>query len=279
LLLLALLPSARGQELPLELQLAVSHSNPFDTRNSDAYSGFAFPYFGLPDSVNGGFGVSGMFRYKLSDHLNVLFDLGYDYTYLYQDDVLDEWEWRYWEDTYIEFIPGLTVEDVNRTLRYNAESDTTQFSAIFIPTQRLRELKISVGGGFRLQIMERLSMNIDIKFGASLFSRELRMDEKWIKRFKLDPENPEKYDYEYKFDLLHFAPSKTGTRFYLAPSAGIQYDLGNTLALGFDFIYVQYLDRSQIGWLEDIFGISPDSHKWFPLISKYQLQIGLIFKY
>jgi len=216
-------------------------------------------------------------KVNLSDFLSEI--LGYDYTYLFQDDVLEEWNWDYWEKTYIEFLPGLTVEEANSTLQYNAETDTTQFSAVFIPTQRLKELKISLEAGYHLSLSERFTATFGLEFGASLFYRELRMEEKWIKRFKLDTLTTDEYDYEYRFDLLHFAPSKKGTRIYLAPSAGLNYYLDQNFDLELDIIYTQYLSHSQIGWLEDLLGVPKDSEKWFPVDSKFLIRFGLIFKY
>ena len=65
----------------------------------------------------------------------------------------------------------------------------------------------------------------------------------------------------------------------MAPSAGLRYSLNNDLALEFDLMYSQYLSHDQIGWLEDLFGVSKDSEKWFPLTSKFHLQLGLVFNY
>ena len=279
LLITAPVLKVTAEDWPIELKIALSHSNTLETKNSNSYNGFGFPYFGLPDSVNGGFGVSLDFRYKFTESFRVAIKIGYDYTYLFQDDVLEEWNWDYWEKTYIEFLPGLTVEEANSTLQYNAETDTTQFSAVFIPTQRLKELKISLEAGYHLSLSERFTATFGLEFGASLFYRELRMEEKWIKRFKLDTLTTDEYDYEYRFDLLHFAPSKKGTRIYLAPSAGLNYYLDQNFDLELDIIYTQYLSHSQIGWLEDLLGVPKDSEKWFPVDSKFLIRFGLIFKY
>ena len=268
-----------AQDQALEFKLGLSHQMALDTRYGSEYCGYGHPHFNGSDSVNAGFGLSAGFRYKLSDQFRVGLKIGYDYMYLYQDNVLDEWDWEYWEKTYIEFIPGLTVEEANRTLRYNAGTDSTLFSAVFEPTQRLKELKLATEVSYQIRVWEDISATVGLEFGASMFSRELRMNEHWIKRFKLDSASVEKFDYEYEFELLHFAPSKKGTRFFLAPAIGLSWDLGDTFLATFDWRFTQYLGRQHVGWLEDLFGIPADSEKWFPVKSKMQFELGLVFKY
>lgn len=268
-----------AEDLPIEFKFTLSHQNALETKRSAAYDGFGMPYLGLPDSVNGGFGLSAAFNYRITDAFRAGIKIGYDYMHLYQRDVLDEWDWDYWEKTYIEFIPGLTVEEANKTLRYNAGTDSTQFSAVFEPVQRLKELKISTQAEYHLPVYKELSAVLGLEFGASLFSRQMEMHEHWIKRYQLDPESTEKYDYEYKFELLHFAPPKTGVRFFLAPAIGVNFDLNDAMAVTADFIYVQYLGHQQVGWLEDLLRIPADSEKWFPVKSKFLISLGLVLKY
>ena len=279
LLALVLGGSLSAQNWPLEVKLSAWHQNVFDDRNTEspAYRGFGFPYFNMPDSIKGGFGLGSEFRFKLSESFRVLLQVNYDYMYLFQDDVLTEWKWAYWEDTYIEFLPGITVEEANRTLRYT--SGDSIYSAVFVPQQRLKELRLATGLTYTHKLWNKLDGFIGLEVGASLYTRELRMTEKWTKRFKLDTLSTERFDYDYRYDLLHFAPSKNGTRFYLAPILGLKYALARNTDLELNYRYMQYIDRKFIEGIENLFQITGNSQKWFPLYSKYQLQLGIVFKY
>lgn len=278
-LMLDFFQTLTAQEWPLEVKISALHQGVFEARQtaSKDYTGFGFPYFDFPDSVEGGFGVAAEFRFKLTERFKILLQVGYDYMYLFQDDVLDEWDWDYWEDTYIEFLPGITVDEVNKTLRYT--SGDSIFSAIFEPSQRLKELRLSTGFGYTQPLFGKLEGIIACELGASLFNRELRMTERWTKRFKLDTLSTGKFDYEYKYDLLHFAPAKEGTRFYIAPTLGLKYNLGQNADLEFNYRHLQYIDRKYIKTIEDFFQITDRSQQWFPVYSKYQFQLGIVFKY
>ncbi|MBD3290874.1 hypothetical protein GF337_18850, partial [candidate division KSB1 bacterium] len=97
-----------------------------------------------------GFGLGAQMKFRLRQNLDLNLNVRYDYSFLEQNDVLDEWEWDYWEDTYIDFIPGAEPEIINKTLVYT--STDSIYSAVFDPTQRLQELKLSLGFEYSLPL-------------------------------------------------------------------------------------------------------------------------------
>jgi len=293
---------------PVEIKLSGFHQNVADKKSSPDYGvyayqpysesgqtfsmvntgGFGFSYLGWPDSVDAGYGLEAEMRYIISDNIRLSFQIGYDYMHVYQWDVLDEWDWDYWEKTYIEFIPALTVDQANKTFRYNYKfnedgqfvpDDSMQFSAKFLPIQRLKELRLGIGGLYRLPVTEKFSAQFRLDGGVSLYTRQLHMREDWIKRFNLSGDSTQIYDYEYKLNLLHYAPLKKGARFYLTPGVGLNYQLNNVFDFEFDFRFLQYIDRKYSAWLEDVFGFPSRSEEQFPVYSKYFFQFGLVFKY
>jgi len=246
--------------LPVEITVKGGYQLPLDLRRADSGSGFGF---------------AGQFIYRFDPAWRVFFNIAYDYMYLAQDDVIDEWNWAYWEDTYIPFLPGINVEEVNRTLRY----DNGERAAVFEPAQRLKELRLSLGGAYDLAITEAFTAVLEFDFGISMFDRELRMTEHWTRRYILESEAGDTARYNYTYDLLHFAPSHKGTRFFAAPAAGLTYLLSDYIDLAAEIRYIQYLNRNDIQWLEDFFNIYEDSQQYFPLNSKLMINIGIRFRY
>ncbi|MBC7185786.1 MAG: hypothetical protein H5U38_02005, partial [Calditrichaeota bacterium] len=60
-----------------------------------------------------GIGSDLQMLFRLRGGLYVKLGAGYDYLWLRQRDVLDEWQWDYWEKTYIDFLPGAKAQHVN----------------------------------------------------------------------------------------------------------------------------------------------------------------------
>ena len=227
-------------------------------------------------SEGSGYGGVAQFNYNIGKRFRLNFAVGSDMMNLTQSDVLDEWQWDYWEDTYIDFLPGATVEIVNQTLRY--DSNDSLFSARFSPDQNLKELTLGIGTDYSMSLSGKFSGVIGVQLGISKFKRELRMEEHWIKRFDLDS-TVAGLDYEYEYDLLHFAPSKQGSKIFAAPQFGLNYQLSNSLALTAAGQYLVYFDRGSVEWLENLFGISDDGERWFPLKNKLRVGVGLTFSY
>lgn len=227
-------------------------------------------------SEGSGYGGVAQFNFDIGKRFRLNFAVGSDIMNLTQSTVLDEWQWDYWEDTYIDFLPGATVEIVNQTLRY--DSNDSLFSARFSPDQNLKELTLGVGADYRISLSGKFSGVVGLQLGISKFKRELRMEEHWIKRFDLDS-TVAGLDYEYEYDLLHFAPSKQGSKIFAAPQVGLNYQLSNSLAFTAAGQYLVYFDRSSAEWLENLFGISDAGERWFPLKNKLRLGVGLVISY
>lgn len=230
----------------------------------------------LRASAARGFGGGGRIAWGLTEKLAVSFEVGADYTALTQSDVLDEWDWAYWEETYIDFLPGADVAEVNRTLRY-ASGDGI-YTARFDPSQSMREIRLTAGLAYDIPVTGRFSGFVGLDVGASLFRRELKMTEHWEKNFDLDTAAVGT-DYVYELDLLHYAPAKTGTRLIAMPALGLRWALMDALDLELAGRFVYYGQRDSIEWLEDLLGIGADSQQWFPFKSKAQLTLGLRFRY
>ncbi len=220
-----------------------------------------------------GFGLGAQMKFRVRKKLDFNLNVNYNYSFLEQNDVLDEWEWDYWEDTYIDFIPGAEPEIINKTLLYT--STDSIYSAVFDPTQRLQELKLSLGFDYTFQLTKRLSLYFGFDGGFSLFFRELKMQEHWTKRFKTDSLSSEKFDYEFNYDLLHFAPTKKGNKFYTSTFVGTKFYLSNSLDLDMGVHYVNYFHRDKLLGIN----FSENARRWFPIKSKVMIAFGLTFKY
>lgn len=220
-----------------------------------------------------GFGVGANMTFILSRHFDYSLKVHYDYLALSQNNVLDEWEWDYWEDTYIDFLPGTEPEIVNKTLSYT--STDSIYSATFHPTQRLKELRLLTGFDYHFPVYKNISLYAGLDAGISLFTRQLHIEENWTKRFKLDSLSTGKFDYNYEYDLLHFAPPKKGTKLFIAPHAGIKFLLNYSLDFTCGVQYLQYINQDKLLGMK----LSEHGNKWFPVKAKIMLMLGLVFKY
>ncbi|MBN1153987.1 hypothetical protein JXB12_03620 [candidate division KSB1 bacterium] len=260
--LILILLSVRGQgyaqDKPIKLRIFTSLHTQLEEHKVEEASGY---------------GIGAQMGFALTSKLDVKLGILHDHHYLTQQNVLDIWEWDYWEDTYIDFLPGTEPEIVNKTLNYT--STDSIYSAVFNPTQSLKELRLFTGLQYNQPITSKFVAYMGFDAGFSLFFRELKMEEQWTKRFKIDSLSTEKFDYEYNYDLLHFAPSKKGTTLFLSPFLGAKYDLSSSLDLDVGFHYVQYIKRKELAGLK----LSNAAEKWFPMQSKIQIVVGLTFKY
>lgn len=228
-------------------------------------------------SEGSGYGGDLQFSYDLGRRFYGFFQVAVDQMGLTQRDVLDEWDWAYWEDTYIEFLPGADVEEVNRTLVYNSGDGI--YSAVFEPGQNLREVRLAGGVDYRFRLKGRLEAYSGMGFGVSLYKRNLSMEEHWTKRFKLDTLSTGQFDYEYQYDLLHFAPAKSGARAFAAPALGLRLGLNDSFDLDIGGQLIYYFRRENFQAVDDLLGLSAADEQWFPLKSKAKISLGITFKY
>jgi len=219
-----------------------------------------------------GFGLGAQMNFRLWKGLEIQLKVNYDYLALSQNDVLDEWDWDYWEKTYIDFLPGTNAQTVNKSLTYTSADSI--YSADFDPTQRLKELRLMSGLEYNFPLSKRIKLFLGIDAGVSLFFRELQMNEHWTKRFKIDSLSTTKFDYEFQYDLLHFAPTKKGSKLFAAPRLGLRFILNPSLDFDLAAHYIHYLDWNEFAGIKLTHG-----HEWFPLKSKFLVSFGLVFKY
>ncbi len=258
------LPVSGQQLLPLEIKISGGYQQPTGLKQVESANGFT---------------LAGQLAYTATENLNFHFDIGFDQTSLSQQNVLDEWNWGYWEETYVPFLPAVDVEEVNRTLRY----DDGERSAVFEPEQSLKELRLAIGSAYQLKLSQNITGFIQFDFGASSYSRELRMTEHWTRRFELTESNPDggidTTNYNYNYDLLHFAPAKTGWRLFIAPAIGASYNISESIDLVAETKYLYYLKRSQVEWLEELLSIPAESEQFFPFEAKWLIALGVRFNY
>ncbi len=197
---------------------------------------------------------------------------GYDYLWLRQWDVLDEWKWDYWEKTYLDFLPGAKAQRVNQRLRYTSADSI--YSAVFHPSQQLKELRLVAGAEQVLRVSDAWRLEAGCTFGVDLFYRELEMREEWTKRFNVDTTSAD-LDYGFRYRLLHFAPTRKGASLFVAPSLGVRLVVSPAIDIGGQMAYVHYFRGDRYLGVR----LSKDGATWFPLKGKVMCGLGVIFKY
>lgn len=258
LIIFALISHLTAQEKPITITLLGTVQSQLEQSQASRIAG---PGLGAQMSV------------RLLPQVDFKLQVNYDYQFMTQGDVLDRWKWDYWEKTYIDFLPGTDATIVNKTLTYT--STDSIYSATFKPVQRLKELRLSAGLKYRLPIVKWLQVYSALDFGSSIFFRELQMHEKWIKRYRIDSLATTKFDYEYRYDLLHFAPARKGTILFGAPSLGVKIYLTSALDLDLSAQYLYYFHRKTLWGIK----LSDTAYTWFPMKSKMVFSMGVVFKY
>jgi hypothetical protein len=219
-----------------------------------------------------GIGSALQMVFGLPRNVHLRIGVGYDYLWLRQKDVLDEWQWDYWEKTYIDFLPGAKAQHVNQTLRYTSADSI--YSATFHPSQQLKELRLHLGVDYTLALGRRLALVSGCTFGTDLFYRELEMREDWTKRFNIDTTSAD-LDYAFHYRLLQFAPTRTGASYYVAPTVALRVSISPAVDLDGELAYVHYFRRDRVLGIR----LAEAGSKWFPLKGKVLGSIGVTFKY
>ena len=223
-----------------------------------------------------GYGAGAELSTRVWPRVRLRAALHYEVAGLEQSGVLNEWQWDYWENTYIPFLPGANLTRINQELVYT--STDSIYSAVFDPTQKMNELRFSLGLTWEIPLGAGFTPYLGLSGGLDLYKRQLEMEEHWSKRFDLDTLQAG-LDYEYPLDVLHFAPPKKGQRLFVMPILGLRYTLSPSVDLDGTAHYIYYPGREAIEGVEKLFNISPDSEQWFPFKSKLLLTLGLTFKY
>jgi len=239
-----------------------------------------------------GYGVGGQFNYSRFRRFDFNVRVEYDHMALDQDDVLDEWNWHYWDSTYSSYLLGEIFTVIiqngdtirNRdSMKYyinhvrHCESSSGEYVADFDPKQSMKELMVSVGFDYKQMISAKMMLYAGLNIGISKYFRRLEMHEHWIKRFELDSTQAG-WDYDYKLNILHYAPQKKGTKLFAAPTLGWRYQFTDYFDLDISARYYHYFDET-VQFIDQAFGISESSHTFFPYSSKYQVQLALVFRY
>lgn len=239
-----------------------------------------------------GYGVGGQFNYSGFKRFDFNIRVEYDHMALSQEDVLDEWDWSYWDSTYSAYLLGEVFTVIvqngdtirNRdSMKYyinhvrHCQSSDGRYTADFDPQQSMKELMVSIGCDYKQMVSEKIMLYAGLNIGISKYFRRLEMHEHWIKRFELDS-TQSGWDYDYKLDLLHYAPTKKGTKLFVAPTLGWRYQLTHYFDLDLSGRYYYYLDET-VNFIDQAFGITENSHTFFPYGSKYHVQVALVFRY
>jgi len=132
-----------------------------------------------------GWNTGAQFNYLFSDHWAANFRFTFDYMKLFEDSVLLEWDWPYWEDRYIDWLlTGASPEEVdsiNRLKEYWRPDSS--YHGIFNPHQWVQELSFSMGLQYRQNITDKFMVYFQSGLGFNLYERRLKMVENWMKEF------------------------------------------------------------------------------------------------
>jgi len=208
------------------------------------------------------------------------------------------------------------VDSINRIKEYWRPDSS--YHGVFNPHQWVQELSFSLGLQYRYNFTDKLMGYVQTNLGFNLYERRLKMVENWTKTFNwewdlekiadssysedevwkyeqfmdLHNKDPKTYrlsysddstmahlTYDYQRDVTHFAPSKRGTRLFVAPNIGLRYSITNSLDLDLSYYGVWYLKGGIITDVEDIFKIDNESIKWFPFETKSMITLGITFRY
>jgi hypothetical protein len=289
---------------PVNLRLALGGQQMLDSKQISSGSGWQFGGQ-FTWNLNSRIGLNLAVDY---DHMYLQQDtvlLEWDWAY---------WDQRY-IDWLLMGASAQEVDSLSRLLEY-WRTDSS-FHGVFEPHQWVQEYRFAAGIQLRQPITEKILLYTDLNIGFDRFQRRLKMVEDWMKVFKwswdslayangdyeenkmevyqtlsaLHEENPDIYRlsyndstkvYSFRYDyfrtVTHFAPNRSGTRYFAAPQIGLRYAINESVDLDFAYNTVFYLQGSFAEKLDDFFKTG-SGEKWFPMMGKQQFKLGLTFKY
>ncbi len=302
---IALLTLIKAQDRPIEIKLLAGGQQQNEAKvASQGYgwnTGAQFNYL-VNDNWAANFRFT--FDYMKLEEDSVLLEWNWPY-----------WDDRY-IDWMLTGASPEEVDSINRIKEYWRPDSS--YHGVFNPHQWVQELSFSLGLQYRYNFTDKLMGYVQTNLGFNLYERRLKMVENWTKTFNwewdlekiadssysedeiwkyeqfmdLHNEDPKTYrlsysddstmahlTYDYQRDVTHFAPSKRGTRLFVAPNIGLRYSITNSLDLDLSYYGVWYLKGGIITDVEDIFKIDNESIKWFPFETKSMITLGITFRY
>lgn len=196
------------------------------------------------DGMGGGLELS----IRVTDFLSVSVSGGYELYSLNQDNALEQWNWRFWEQRYRGIVRADTAADPGLKASLN-------------PVQKMDAIPliINLKGVFRLA--ERFSVSPSAGAGVIFYTRRMYLHEYWEKRFTAA-------DYTFEYDFRNFAQDKTGNPFLFSLGTELDYLLADYLSLSAAVKYIK------IAATPGKYGYSE-----FPFDDELTIKAGLKFHY
>ncbi|MBN2780642.1 MAG: hypothetical protein JXR21_01615 [Candidatus Marinimicrobia bacterium] len=251
--------------------------------------------------------VEGKLAYPLTDKTNIAFHVSFDHMVLQEDTVILEWDWPYWDERYIDWLltgaSAQEVDSISRVLEYWRPDSS--YHGVFKPRQWMNELRLTLSADIKFPINGSWSIFGNIGGGVSIYQRRLKVVEDWTKVFTwewdsgdvagdlltgddlenylimmdLHDSDPLTYrldtlssvyrlTYDYHATITHFAPDKNGLKFYLTPTLGFRYAIGNGIDLDLAYQGLFYLNIAG-GSVRETFPVRTKSLVWLGLTFNY----------
>jgi opacity protein-like surface antigen len=196
----------------------------------------------------GGLGIGTSILLNINQFISIGIDGGYNDMKVKQDNVVEHWDWKFWDKFYADYIYDLQKKDSTY------KSDLTPYQGIYnIPIHLMVFLKIPN----RTEFTPYLS----IGGGVYFYERNLWLEEKWSKYY------PEK-DYTFNYSFNNYAEVRKGKVLGFKFGIGTTYSVSEHLNLNLFGEYHQAIEINNFG-----------NYDQFPLCSFFNLSVGLSFLY
>lgn len=193
----------------------------------------------------GGPGYELRLDWRLSNRWSFRMNSGHWYLSIDQENAHRVLAWPYWQQIY-----GYVV--------YLAENNPA-FDVKVDPRQDLKIKPVEAGLIWTSNKMARFQISLSCLAGASLYRRQLYIEEYWTKHFP-------SIDYSFSYDFQNRSDAKSGWVWNITPGFSLNWQVSEYIMLSGESIFRFYLNNRK-------------DADFFPLKNNFQIKAGIHFIY
>jgi hypothetical protein len=194
--------------------------------------------------VGGGVDIA----FSLSERVSLGLRGGYTLYSLDQPDQLNQWNWNFWNDRYLNKIQSDMRADPS-------------LSAVIGSIQKMDLIPVLMHLDYAFVPAEGFAITPSVSGGVSFYTRRLYADETWTKQFPAA-------EYSFTYNFRNFAPAKKGNAFQAGIGCTVQYRIFSDVNISAAGFYTQYVS-----------GVNANGYAAFPFENEMNVRLGLDFLY
>ena len=237
--------------LPVALLFAllISADAVAQLRSITVYSEYASPLTKRLDvqnisAVGGGVDIT----YTVADNFCIGLRGGYALYAINQTDQLNRWNWKFWNDRYLNKIQADMRADPS-------------LSVVIGSVQKMDLIPVELHLDYAYTAAELLVITPSVSGGVSFYTRRLFADETWTKTFPAA-------NYSFTYNFRNYAPMKKGNTFHAGIGCTVRYRMFSDVSISAAAFYTQHVST-----------VNEAGYAAFPFENEMNVRLGLDFLY